>query len=361
MKSKEVRFTILPLVSPSYDRAEIDLEQIRRYSYRSFDEFPKEDRAVAWLALLHVYPMQPNEWMSVCDEAKKSYWDFVEIYEMGEWHLRNYPCQLQIQQFECSNKRLMEIIHGDIVRTGKSIFCFKPAPIPLREGESVKPADEAMYQFAGHARRLERILYIFSTVNPGLGYMQGYNEVLCPLYYVMYEAISLFRNDWDLVEALVFKCFQVMMTESRLNEFYTTADKSSIILHRLNDFTALIRKHIPNVGSVLDRLDIHPLLYCYRWFNLLFSQEHDFSTLLLIWDDLLGHFDELMDFAFYIGLGHIKELEKQIMNLREYANVLSVLQNLNDINIKNVLKAANDFWEADHKITLLEKFRGLFF
>ena len=93
----------------------------------------------------------------------------------------------------------------------------------------------------------------------------------------------------------------------------------------------------------------------------MFSQEHDFSTLLLIWDDLFGHFDELMDFAFYIGLGHIKEFEGQITTLNDYSKILSILQNLNDINIKNVLNTANKFWEADHSISPLEKFRNLFF
>lgn len=361
MKSKEVNFTILPLVSPSYERDEIDLAQIRRYAYNSFDEFPKEDRAVAWLALLHVYPMNPREWPKVSSDINEKYWDFVSSCQLENWHRLNYPCQLVNTVLDCPNKNLMGTIHGDIVRTGKSIFCFKPAPIPLKEGEKVFPSDEPMYEFAEHARRLERVLYIFSTLNPGLSYMQGYNEILCPLYYVLYEAISLFHNDWDLVEALTFKCFQVLMSESRLNEFYTTADKSSIILHRLNDFTTLIKKHLPNVYSVLERFDIHPLLYCYRWFNLLFSQEHDFSTLLLIWDDLFGHFDELMDFAFYIGLGHIKEFEGQITTLNDYSKILSILQNLNDINIKNVLNTANKFWEADHSISPLEKFRNLFF
>lgn len=36
-----------------------------------------------------------------------------------------------------------------------------------------------------HWEALERILFIYAKLNPGIGYVQGMNEILAPLYYVL--------------------------------------------------------------------------------------------------------------------------------------------------------------------------------
>ena len=36
-----------------------------------------------------------------------------------------------------------------------------------------------------HWEAIERILFIFAKLNPGIGYIQGMNEILAPLYYVI--------------------------------------------------------------------------------------------------------------------------------------------------------------------------------
>ena len=36
-----------------------------------------------------------------------------------------------------------------------------------------------------HWEVIERILFIYSRLNPGVGYVQGMNELLCPIYFVL--------------------------------------------------------------------------------------------------------------------------------------------------------------------------------
>ena len=70
-----------------------------------------------------------------------------------------------------------------------------------------------------HYLVMERILFIFAKLNPGVKYVQGMNEVLGPLYYILTkdrhdEELIGFTGDSD-VEADTFFCFSAIMSEIR--------------------------------------------------------------------------------------------------------------------------------------------------
>jgi hypothetical protein len=182
--------------------------------------------------------------------------------------------------------------------------------------------------------------------------MQGFNELVGPFYYILHAAQNVLNNDTDLIEILTFECLTHLLNESTLNEFYTTADSSSIIMHHLDAFDALLARHLPDVSHVIKELGIHPLLYAFRWCNLLFSKEHDLPTLLPIWDSLLAHFDNadpprLMTFVFYVGLGHLNAIKTQFES-EDYPGVVHKLQNMGQANMKEVLRFANACWVKVH-------------
>ena len=39
-------------------------------------------------------------------------------------------------------------------------------------------------------RALEDVLFVYSKVNPGMGYVQGMNEVIAPIYLVFHKAMG---------------------------------------------------------------------------------------------------------------------------------------------------------------------------
>lgn len=329
----------------SFDRELIAIDEIRQISSHSLDGLPPEDRAYAWLAMLGIYPMNPSLWPETKKNLVAEYWSLVPD-ELKDWHTKHMPNQMCADNFNLQNKSLMTIVHGDIVRTGRTIFFFPPEPIP---NATPNPEDENIFQFGVHARRLERILYTFSSFHRGLGYMQGFNELLPPFYYVLLHAKeTLFDNSMETVEALSFHCLQELLTKTEICDLYTTTDHSSIILHKLNDFVNLMKKHLPNEASIIEGLNLHPLLYCYRWFNLMFSQEHDLPSLLAIWDALFAHFDQLVLFIYYVGIGHVKSVSSRLVR-GDYGTTISALQNLEITDIKSVLEFANQCWTADHK------------
>jgi len=46
-------------------------------------------------------------------------------------------------------------------------------------------------EFDLHWEALERILFIYAKLNPGIGYIQGMNEILGPLYYVLANDVGI--------------------------------------------------------------------------------------------------------------------------------------------------------------------------
>ena len=170
----------------------------------------------------------------------------------------------------------MGVIHGDIVRSGRLFFFLPERPILYPQTKADQ--GDVLFEFQEHLRRLERLLYVFRTFHSGMGYMQGFNEIASPFYYVI---LRPFRNHsghntendgissemLDTVEVLTFHCFQKIMTNTTLSEFYTTQDHSSIIKHQLNTFENLMKIHLPNCYDSIQHLNIHPVFYCLRWFR----------------------------------------------------------------------------------------------
>jgi hypothetical protein len=194
---KSADFVIFPLVNPSFDREEVAISEIRSLSARGLDDCPDDDRTYAWLAMLAVYPKIPGAWASTYNSIKSNYFLFVKDNGMSEWHTRNILHQIPHEQFGLKNNSVMGIVHGDIVRTGRTMFFLPSRPIPSTDPEIT---EEPMFQWGEHARRLERVLYTFASLNPGLGYMQGFNELTVPFYYVLLKTLdTVFRGDLDLV------------------------------------------------------------------------------------------------------------------------------------------------------------------
>lgn len=360
---------ILPIVESSSPTHPIDVEAIRQNTKRGLDANPKIDRSLSWLILLKIYPQDKTKWPSVFHELKDQYFDYVNFTNLQDWHKNQISPQITIDDFG-EEMHDMGIIHGDVVRSGR-LFFFLPCH-PILYPQKVAEQGDVLFEFQAHLRRLERLLYVFRTLHKGLGYMQGFNELAIPFYYVMlqpyrksnqpsstkassennedihtYNDEGITENILDIVEALTFHCFQKIMTETALSELYTTQDDSSIIKHHLKKFEMLMKKHLPKCADAIQSLNIHPIFYCLRWFILCFAQEHDFPSLLIIWDSLLAHYKTFVDYLFYAGLGHIKMVENKI-ELKQYSATIEALQHLHvSGKVKDILDYANQKWEED--------------
>jgi len=337
---EELNFEILPLVLPNAEENVINKEKIRSICSRTLEENPPEDRCLAWLVLLGVYPMNPSQWDHVLEDIKDSYWLFVKEFKVDKWNEQLAIDNLACESIDLPDSQLMFRIYNDIIRTSRQILFFPP-----QREYKIK---HMLGSHIGYIRRLERILFVFAQCNRTLCYIQGFNEIITPLYYVVIRACALFRNDNNLMEAVTFSMFQNLITSTRLQELYTTQDQSSIIFHCLDMFSSKLKVHMPQFAKSLEDLTIHPAIYSYRWFNLLFAQEYDLPTLLLLWDTLFSNIEDILDFCFYIGIAHLKQLEKSI-NIKDYSSTIITLQDLKSTNIVGVINDTYKIWETEKR------------
>lgn len=337
-------FVILPLVQPTADGSPINISNIARICAHGLSECPPEDRAIAWLVLLNVFPKKPEEWGVIQEQRKQLYQMFMEEFGMQDWTNRVFKPNVRKSEFNLSNNDIMAIIHGDVVRTGRHVFFLPPEEIPKGEDPNGIQAP-----FTYHIRRIERILYIFAMTNPVLLYMQGFNELVIPLYYVLIQAKTMFRDDDILIESLTYAMLQFLLTSTDLQEFYATKDQSATIINKLGSYEKILETFLPDTYSVLKKLNLYPLLYAYRWFNILFGQEHDLPVLLMIWDTLFSHISNLIEYSFYVGVAHVKIVAPRICP-DSFPKSIEVLQNLKVQNALAVIKEANLMWNDRDKI-----------
>ncbi|CAJ0935543.1 unnamed protein product, partial [Mesorhabditis belari] len=195
-----------------------------------------------------------------------------------------------------------------------------------------------------HWQVVERILFIYSKLNPGVKYVQGMNEVIGPLYYVF---ASDSDKEWaEFAEADTFYCFQQLMTEIKDNFIRTLDDSQCGIesmmrsFHELfNSFDAQLHQHM-----VID-LQILPQFYAFRWLSLLLSQEFALPDVITLWDSL---FADTLRFSLlpYVCLAMI-ESQRDYLLSASFAESLRLLQNFPEgIDVGTLVCLAHDIREG---------------
>ena len=159
-----------------------------------------------------------------------------------------------------------------------------------------------------HWEAIERILFIYAKLNPGVGYVQGMNEILAPIYYVF--AAKAAEDDVEsqaYAEADSFFVFTTMMAEVR-DHFVRSLDQDAstginATMWRMSQRLAWFDRPL---FRDLSKKDVKEQYYAFRWITVLCSQEWDLPDVIRLWDSILadrgmqeeeGRFEFLLDFA----------------------------------------------------------------
>ncbi|KAH8692892.1 putative TBC domain protein [Talaromyces proteolyticus] len=152
------------------------------------------------------------------------------------------------------------------------------------------------------------ILFIYSKLNPDLGYRQGMHELLAPVLWVVErDAVKLelpvtthidgdddsmlHMLDAKYIEHDSFSIFCSIMQTAR--SFYEHTEEKMVNGHA--EITPIVRlcEHIHNellmiadneLGSHLNSIEILPQIFLTRWIRLLFGREFSFEDTLVMWD-----------------------------------------------------------------------------
>ncbi|CAO3568479.1 unnamed protein product [Mortierella alpina] len=192
-----------------------------------------------------------------------------------------------------------------------------------------------------HWEAIERILFIFAKLNPGVGYVQGMNEILGPLYYLL-------ANDPDEVskahaEAESFWLFHLLMAHFR-DHFMRSLDRdrASGIGSSIARMNQRLRLFDEPLWQNLEEKGIAPEYYSFRWLTVLCTQEFEVPDVWRIWDSILadtGGTEKDYDFLLDFGCAMVCHLRDQLLD-GDFADNVKLLQNYPPVDIQPILQLA---------------------
>lgn len=204
-----------------------------------------------------------------------------------------YPCQLILDpqnDYETLRRRVEQTtLKAQTVNRNRSGVTNVSSPgkalnlYPSNEYEVLPNGSEA------HWEVVERILFIYAKLNPGIAYVQGMNEIVGPIYYTFATDPN---SQWkEHAEADTFFCFTNLMSENRDNFIKSLDDSQCGITYKMESVYSMLKDKDLELYLKLEEQNIKPQYFTFRWLTLLLSQEFLLPDVIRIWDTLFSDQD----------------------------------------------------------------------
>lgn len=253
-----------------------------------------------------------------CEEIKNS--GQAEIYQS----LRERVYQAQLKADEVSKNRMGITVSKAVT---KKVVDDNDEYAHLSDGQEA------------HWEIVQRILFIFAKLNPGNSYVQGMNEICGPLYYT-------FANDPDVnwrknAEADCFYCFTSLMGLEGVRENFVQAldDSQWGISSNMKRLYNLIKLRDLPVYNILEKQNLKPEFFAFRWLTLLLSQEFQLPDVIALWDALFAD-TKTFDYLMHVCCSMII-LQRESILKGDFSHNIKILQNYPPIDISSIISHAN--------------------
>lgn len=228
---------------------------------------------------------------------------------------------------------ILDEIHKDVVRTHPDLSFF------------LEPALDIGTRRYG---AIERILFIWSKYNKGVRYVQGMNEIVGILYYVLANDQN---DEWaSHAEPDTYWLLHSMLTEMQ-DVFVPDLDNAATgIQGRIQAMEALLTRHDPEVKEHLDELGLEVAFYAIRWWTTLLSREFLLPDTIRLWDSMFAstHKD---NFLRYVCVTMIILVRYKLLK-GDFATCLSLLQAYPSTHTDQLLEASRALWLYESQITV---------
>ncbi|PHJ25857.1 tbc domain-containing protein [Cystoisospora suis] len=195
-----------------------------------------------------------------------------------------------------------------------------------------------------HYDLLCRILFIYAKVHPGIRYVQGMNELLAPIYYVvMTDPLCV---DPLQAEADIFFCFGELMQEQR-DAFCKSLDPTDTGVNgRIAQLSALLKMKDGVLWYHLHRLGVDPQFYSLRWLLLMLTQEFQMPDVLVLWDSFVADSHRPLPLLYYVCVAMLKWLRPALL-AGDFTSCMKLLQHLPAFDPQVLLGAASRMRSED--------------
>ncbi|KAJ5163058.1 uncharacterized protein N7500_004888 [Penicillium coprophilum] len=268
-------------------------------------------RSVCWKAFLLFDGLEKREWTSKLDESRDAYRALRDHFLKYIEHPDDLESTVDpLADDEQSPWQTLR--HDETLRT-----------------EILQDVDRCLqenffFQEPDTKSKLTDILFVYSKLNPDVGYRQGMHELLAPILWAVDrdsvkphpggfdankdngEGLMLKLLDAQFVEHDSFTLFLSVMQTARIyyehGETRSANGQMDVIpivdrCHYLHKEALAIIDH--ELAEHLEAVDILPQIFLTRWMRLLFGREFPFDDVLMMWDLLFAHGlrSDLVDFT----------------------------------------------------------------
>ncbi|KAJ1452543.1 rab-GTPase-TBC domain-containing protein [Pelagophyceae sp. CCMP2097] len=319
-------------VSAAFDRAAIlraldSSDVIDEATLRAFSSagLPRSGgtRPLVWRLLLRYLPLVRCEWCGHVDAQRALYSQFLSEFQMDEEQSEGGSGTMWAQQQ--LDSQLIGEIRKDVIRTLPNLQFFTEAEGPLR-----------------HAA-MERILFVYAKLNPGVRYVQGMNEVLGTIFF----CFASDESDWKAhaearacgaqgsstrERADAFFCFTALMAEMRDVYMHSLDNSDSGIHGKIGRLDAMLQArrlrrlvaHDPQLHAHLRAHRLDPGFYALRWITTLLAREFDIGDTMRLWDAILAN-TARVDFLLHFSLTMLLAQRTALLE-SDFAECLQLLQ-----------------------------------
>ncbi|CAG7909102.1 unnamed protein product [Brassica rapa] len=271
-------------LSAELSKKVINMKELRSLALQSLPDSPGI-RSTVWKLLLGYLPPERSLWSSELKQKRYQYKHYKD-------ELLTSPSEITWRLVRSKGFDNYELKTGSRCMLSRSRITDEDHPLSLRKAsiwntyfqdtETIEQIDKdvkrthpdipffsAGSSFArSNQESMKNILLVFAKLNQGIRYVQGMNEILAPIFYIL-------RNDPD---------------EDSSTSTVKQLDNSVVgIRSAITRLSQLVRKHDEELWRHLEiTTKVNPQFYAFRWITLLLTQEFSFFDSLHIWDPLLS-------------------------------------------------------------------------
>ncbi|XP_036762506.2 TBC1 domain family member 22A isoform X1 [Manis pentadactyla] len=274
-----------------------DLEELRRLSWSGI---PKPVRPITWKLLSGYLPANVDRRPSTLQRKQKEYFAFIEHY----YDSRN----------DDVHQDTYRQIHIDIPRMSPEALILQPKVTEI----------------------FERILFIWAIRHPASGYVQGINDLVTP-FFVVFICEYIEEEDVDVadvsrvpaevlrnVEADTYWCMSKLL--DGIQDNYTFAQPG--IQMKVKMLEELVSRIDEQVHRHLEQHEVRYLQFAFRWMNNLLMRELPLRCTIRLWDTYQSEPEGFSHFHLYVCAAFLVRWRKEILEERDFQELLLFLQNL---------------------------------
>ena len=343
-------------------------KELKKECYRGLPYDLPPLRALVWKINLKYLPADINKWDITFKNMRKQYKEIKDAFLLRKMEELKIFEEIEINKnksllllAQSTDRILLETISKDINRT-HVYFNFFSKTVDHKNHLTQNQLNEMLYAKANcvyqnykevytkdrnetHSDVLERILYIYAKVNKDIGYVQGMNEILAPIYYCY-----CLDNTCDLenVEADTFWSFSSLMDDIRDIYIKVNDNEKGGIFDKINLLELMISKIQKDIFNLFKRKNVNFWHFAYRWIHLFFSQQFILPDLLRIWDTIFCEEDRYY-FVYLFSLG-ILEYKKKDLLTKNFYEVIEELQSKKITEIDKVISYTFDIKKNNENI-----------